>query len=394
VNKLKHFWGAISAWVVLGLQAQTLSAEIHDFTPCEYFRGTIGNAPVRILLSSTDSTASGFLFYEKTGAPFWLFGFQKNNSLYLGEYLREHQEYPLSGFSDPDLQTGNVVLKRTGDILSGEWKNPAGTKSLPVKFTLVSEPLMDPQQLLKMIGSASSRMEIMTAMSRWLTGPVPELFYFDSYYERRSDPPEVPADFFVPEEVEASILSGDITDAEGEEVLLKVNLRHYRTLLFVLEKHEQSWVAIPEYLVETEEPDMVNCLDGENARFLQASLIPVCDGKNILQLIHEYGYCDGPSRGGHVERKLYRISSGTFSEITWIVEQDYWYNSPCPNATQLPVEVAFEFVAEDGSAFASRLKCTHTVYRMEHVEDDGNGCVGMDATEVGEAIQWVELCEE
>jgi hypothetical protein len=111
-------------------------------------------------------------------------------------------------------------------------------------------------------------------------------------------------------------------------------------------------------------------------------------------LIHEYGYCDGPSRGGHVERKLYRINSGTFSEITWIVEQDYWYNSPCPNATQLPVEVAFEYLAEDGAGLPSRLKCTHTIFRMEMVEDNENGCNGIDAVTAGEAIQWVELCGE
>lgn len=394
VNKLKHFLLLLAVPVLLTLQGGEASAEVKEFTSCDYFRGTIGSAPVRILLSSTDSIASGFLFYEKTGVPFWINGSQQNEQYHLTEYLDEEQGYSSSNFSNPDFKTGVLVLLRKGDVLSGEWKNPAGTKSLPVKCTLVNETLKDPQQLLKLIGAESSRMEMMTAMSRWLTGPVPEIFYLDSYYDRWSDPAEIPAGFFLPAETESSIRSADITDAAGDEILFQLNIRDCRALFFVLENRENAWAPLQEYLELDEDPEMVRCLGNEDGFFVQDSLIPVCTGRSILQLITENGYCDGPSRGRHVERKLYRVSDGVFSELLWLVEHDYWYNSPCGNATHMPAEISFEYVKEAGEKYPSRLKCTHSIYRMGDTEYSDGGCPTWDAIEAGQAIQWVLFCED
>ncbi len=95
------------------------------------------------------------------------------------------------------------------------------------------------------------------------------------------------------------------------------------------------------------------------------------------------GYCDGVSRGNEIDFYVWQVTPKGIQQLYQETENSYWYESPSPYPSELPIYNNFSFVAGPDSIFPKHLQKIGSVYST-----------GKESDEDGEKYETYEVVDE
>jgi hypothetical protein len=329
-----------------------------EVTPAQLYTGTIAGAKARILLSSDKESVRGFLFYEKTGVPFWVEGVQKGDSLLLDEFLNE-ESFTYSNLDNSQC-TGRLKLIRQGqDELRGSWISPQGGSPKPIALSWSALNQPSPAKAGERILAATSQMELITWLACGFTGADPDLLWVDEMPEEGYYSGEmVSAHLVRPGEVTITQEAFPLL-AHPDRQLVRINICAHKVLFATVELLPHTGRFSERQILKAEVPyDRVWSLEEPDTSFVRHRLVPICNDRLLLDLQATEGMTFTVSRGSDVFRFVAEGADDGWKELVSFQQHSYWYNSPCPQPIALPVEATAEYKTMPGDSLPSMLEIT------------------------------------
>jgi hypothetical protein len=363
---------------------------LQEAAATQYYRGSIGTSPVRLILEEKAGRLIGLLFHEQQGIPYLVRGVDSAGTIILEEYLDKKSYFTDSTLKWPQLKTGQLKCVKSGKELNGVWHQAQSAKQLTVILSLVEEARPSPEAMAELLQSASNSMEIITLLGRWLVGVSPSLFYVPQHTEPGTGS-VIPGSLLQPGFVLGYSEKVQYKGKDLELFVLFIQDIRLATFCFSLDgdrwKVGKNWTLVQ---LEKRHSFVSNEFWREEMP-LKYRLVRICNDSYMIEVLKNRILSDaGPVSTRCTELSVFRITPDEFEQI--IQTETYRWQNIMNSQTEIPVEVEYDFISSDDWSYSTSLELEITQFRLEPGVDS-RGKPITRAKRVGSTEQVIELCE-
>lgn len=374
----------------LGMYAQNTS------TPSVWvFEGMMNkDIPITMILERDGEEIFGNYYYNKYKKIIGLQGsVRQDGSFELLESVSEEMSGEAGYVFEDWKQSGIFMGRYVGNSrLVGTWRNRIrvgeefenGKESYPFSLQRRSKIQYSPQDLKTKLMSFKSNVELQFFLFEHLNFLDWEnLYYGDDVWTSASE--------LNKEAMEIDIQYKNLFGDETEEAVVFIHFDNWVYYLTTYALESNRWRKLPGYIhfaksATAEEPCAWD-KPGEGYFYFgfEEALAP----DEFVLVGRTYGgYCDGVTRGNEINFYVWQITQSGIKELYQDTENSYWYESPNPYPSELPIYNNFAFVEGDENTFPKRLRKIASVYETGR-EGEGEGYETYEV--VDEKVEYLEL---
>ncbi len=374
----------------LGLHAQS------NLNPSVWvFEGVMNkDIPITMILERDGEEIFGNYYYDKYKKIIGLQGnVRKDGSFELLESVSEDISGEAGFVFEDWKQSGIFTGRYVGNSrLVGTWRNRIkvgenfenGSESYPFSLQRRSKIQYSPEDLKSQLLSFDSNVELQFFLFEHLNFLDWEnLYYGDDVMTSASELSREAIHI----DIQYKNLFGDAT----KEAVVQIDFDDWVYYLTTYASDGKRWQKLPGYVhfaksATAEEP----CAwdkpgDGYFYFTFEEALAP----NEFVLVGRTYGgYCDGVTRGNEINFYVWQITPSGIKELYQDTENSYWYESPSPYPSELPIYNNFAFVEGDEDVFPKRLRKIASIYETGR-EGVGEGYETYEV--VDEKVEYLEL---
>ncbi|MEZ4887086.1 MAG: hypothetical protein R3E32_20315 [Chitinophagales bacterium] len=359
------------------------------------FEGVINkDIPITMILERSGEEIFGNYYYNKYKKLVGLQGtVRKDGSFELLESINEDMSGEAGYVFDEWKQSGIFSGRYVGSTrLVGTWRNRIkvgnqfkdGSKSYPFSLQRRSKIQYSPIDLKKKLLSFDSNIELQFFLFEHLDFLDWEnLYYGDDVMTSASE--------LSREAINVDVYYKNLFGSTTEEAVVQIRFDdwvYYLTTYFLKDKR---WQKLPGYVhfaksATAEEPCAWDKPGNDYFHFFfEEALAP----NEFVVVGRTYGgYCAGVTRGNDINFYIWQITPSGIEELYQDTENSYWYESPSPYPSEMPIYNNFVFVEGEVKTFPKRLRKIASVYETGR-EGSGEGYETYEV--VDEKVEYVDL---
>ena len=365
------------------------------------FEGVINkNIPITMILERDGEEIFGNYYYQKYKKIIGLKGTVKQDgSFELIESINDDIT-PYNGYTFEEWKQEGVFIGRyVGNTrLVGTWRNRIkidddtfknGSKSYPFSLQRRNKIQYTPEDLKKKLLSFDSNVELQFFLFEHLNF----LDWDNLYYGEGDGESENEYSELSRQTMNVEIQYQNLFGTEVEEAIVQISFEDWVYYLTVYSKEGKRWHKIPGYVhFAKSDPAEEPCAwDKPGNGYFYFSFEEAFAPNEFVLVGRTYGgYCDGVTRGNDIIFYVWQATESGIEEIFQDTENSYWYESPSPYPSELPIYNNFSFVEGDDAAFPKRLRKIGSVYATGR-EGDGEGYETYEV--VDEKVEYLDLAQ-
>ena len=365
------------------------------------FEGVINkNIPITMILERNGEEVFGNYYYNKYKKIIGLKGTLRNDGSFelleaINDDIAAYNGYTFEEWKQAGVFSGRYVgntrlvgtWRSRVKIGDGEFKN--GTESYPFSLQRRNKIQYKPEDLKEKLLSFKSNVELQFFLFEHLNFlDWDNLYYGEGDNESGDDFSEL-SNKAMDVQIHYKNLFGD----ETEEAVVQISFDDWVYYLTVYAQENQRWKKLPDYIhFAKSDPAEEPCAwDKPGSGYFYFSFEEALAPNEFILVGRTYGgYCEGIMRGNEIIFYIWQITPSGINEIYQDTENSYWYESPSPYPSELPIYNNFVFVEGEEEVFPKRLQKIGSVYETGR-EGAGEGYETYEV--VDEKVEYLELTD-